>query len=304
MSETTETLGIDPTNDPNAHYDLADENEVTEQDVADVDVPFEIPEGYRLMSDDEATELAKSLVKDHRKQWEIQEIVDNAIAAGQMNDMMRSEFLYEYDQGNRTVRGLSAKMIIHLATARGASEVIDKSTYTETEGDDGKYEFDVVVEMPDPFNPKRMLTRRGFAEASKIAFGKPDPFAKQKAHTKAFRNACLKLLPQDLIIATIYKLAKLVPADWQPQSTPKESDTDKAMKRCFATYGKHEKDILENHSVSRQVFGDAIRVHYDVGSRKDLTAEQWDEIRKSLETEGYGDVVKSIIDIAKEGIPF
>lgn len=67
------------------------------------------------------------------------------------------------------------------------------------------------------------------------------------------------------------------------------------MKRCFAVYGKHEKDILEKHDVSRQAFGNAIREHYNVDSRKDLTAAQWDELRKSLETEGYGDVVKNSV---------
>ncbi|MYF99179.1 hypothetical protein F4212_08600 [Candidatus Poribacteria bacterium] len=273
------------------------ENDVNTE-VTENDVPFDIPEGYRLMSDDEATEMAKTLIEDHREKYEMQEVVDSAIAAGQLNDVMRNEFYYEYMHGGRKVQGLSASMIKHLATVRGISEVTEERVITES---DEKWEYEVTVEMPDPLNPNRMMKRSGFAEATKIAFGKPDPFAKQKAHTKAFRNAALSLLPQDLIIATIYKLAKLVPVDWHPKAlpAPKASNATTAMKRCFAVYGKHEKDILEKHGVTREEFGDAIRVHYEVGTRKDLTTEQWNELRKSLETEGYGNVVKSIIDIAK-----
>ena len=276
-----------------------DDNDVSEQDV-----PFEIPAGYRLMSEEEATNLAQTLVVDHRDKWEMQEVVDSAIAAGELNDIMRNEFYYEYMQGNRKVQGLTAPMIKHLATVRGISEVTEERVITET---DDKWEFEVNVQMPDPHNPDRMINRSGFAEATKNAFGKPDPFAKQKAHTKAFRNAALSLLPQDLIIATIYKLAKLVPVDWKPKTAPtapKTADVGKAMKHCFATYGKYEKDISDTHGVSRKDFGDAIRIHYNVKSRRDLTADQWDELRESLDTEGYGDVVKSVIDIAKEGIPF
>lgn len=286
MSETTQT----------------NEHEVTEQEI--VDVPFEVPNGYRLMSEDEATEMAKTLVADHREKWQMQDVVDSAVAAGELNEVMRNEFYYEYMQGNKKVQGLTAPMIKHLATVRGISEVTEERVITET---DEKWEYEVTVEMPDPHNPNRMMKRSGFAEATKIDFGKYDKFAKQKAHTKAFRNAAISLLPQDLIIATIYKLAKLVPADWQPK--PKalptsESAVNNAMNNCFAVYGKHEKVILDNHGVSREAFGDAIRNHYNVSSRKELTAAQWDEIRKSLETEGFGDVVKSIIEIAKVDAPF
>lgn len=278
------------------------ETEVEPTDDVNVeDVPFEIPDGYRLMSDEEATELAKTLIEDYREKWEIQEVCDDLVLAGQTSDLLRNEFLYEFKQGGRIVRGLTAPMIKHLATARGISEVTEERVYNS---DDDKSEFDVVVEMVNPFDPNHKLKRSGFAEEPKTKSGKYNKFHKQTAHTKAFRNAALGLLPQDLIITTIHKLAKLVPTDFQPRSIPKESNTVKAMKCCFAVYGKYEKDILETHGVSREAFGDAIREYYEVGSRKDLTAAQWDELRKSLETEGYGDVVKRIIKIVKEGIPF
>ena len=55
------------------------------------EVPFEVPEGWRLVSDDEAEALARQLVEDHRENWEIQEIVDAAVEACEMNDMLRND---------------------------------------------------------------------------------------------------------------------------------------------------------------------------------------------------------------------
>ena len=192
----------------------AQATEATENsEVQDAEVPFDVPEGYRLLSDAEMTEFASQLIEDRHEKWEVQEIVDNAVAAGEVNALMRNEFLYEYKQGGKEVRGLTAAMIVHLATAQGASEVTDEREYVDH---DDKHEFTVVVEMPSPVNPNEKIKRTGFSEEPKNAFGKYDKFAKQKAYTKAFRNACMKLLPQDLVIATIYKLAKLVPVDWKP----------------------------------------------------------------------------------------
>ena len=66
-------------------------------------------------------------------------------------------------------------MIGDLATANGISEVIEAREYVEH---DDKHEFTVVVEMPDPMRPDRMINRSGFAEEPKEAYGKYDKFAK------------------------------------------------------------------------------------------------------------------------------
>ena len=64
-----------------------------------VDVPFEVPEGFKILSDEEVEKLSAQLVEDRRDKWEVQEIVDNAIAAGEMNTLLRNEFLYEFKKG-------------------------------------------------------------------------------------------------------------------------------------------------------------------------------------------------------------
>jgi hypothetical protein len=209
-------------------------------------------------------------------------------------------------------------MIGHLATAQGVSEVIEQRKVSGEAEDAEKYEFEVVVEMPDPNNPQRMLYRTGYAEEPKEAYEKYDKFAKAKAHTKAFRNACMKLLPQDLIIATIYKLAKLVPADWTPrqplqqrqsralpppkQNGTAETATDNAMKACFAVFGKKEADLLKN-GVAKKDFWDALGKVLDVKSRDDMTIVQWNQVRTALEKKPYGKIVEDVIDTLKAPKP-
>ena len=270
-----------------------------------VDVPFSVPDGWRLISDAEAEALARQLVEDHREKFEIQEIVDAAVEAGERNAMMRNEFYYEFKQGKGIVRGLSATMIIHLATARGISEEIEYRNY---DGEGDTHEFEVVASMRDPLNPDDKLYRSGFAEQPKKLNGTPDKFAKQKAHTKAFRNACLKLLPQDLIIAAIYKLAKLVPADWQPPTrqqkalpapkqngTPQEpTATEKAMRACFDAFGEAEADLLEI-GVAKKDFWDTLGKVLDVKDRDDMTEQQWNDVTKSLKTVDYGEIVRDVL---------
>ena len=264
-------------------------NETQATEVQDVEVPFEVPEGYMLLSDAQVEQLASQLVETHQEKWEIQEIVDNAIAAGEMNALMRNEFLYEFKQGGRPVRGLTAAMIAHLATARGISE---------------------VTEEPDPFNPDRMLKRTGFSEEPKVLRGEYDRFAKQKAYTKAFRNACLKLLPQDLIIAAIYKLAKMVPVDWAPNPQPRalppaqngatagngnqaDEATQTAEKAAFASYNDRAEQ-LDALGITKDIFWAGVKAHFKVKSRAEMTAQQYQQLRKDLNEKDFAQWIRDL----------
>ena len=174
---------------------MLNETQATDAQIA---VPFDVPEGYRLMTDAEADVMAMQLVESRQEQWEIQEIVDSAVVAGEMNALMRSELYYEYKQGDKMIRGLTAKMIGHLATAQGISEMIALRKSNEDDADADAYTFEVVVEMPDPHNLQRMLYRTGYAEEPKVAYGKYDKFARAKAHTKAYRNGVFEVSPPRL----------------------------------------------------------------------------------------------------------
>ena len=283
-------------------------NETTQStETQEVAVPFEVPEGYRLMTDAEAELMASQIVESRQEQWEVQEIVDNAVIAGEFNALMRNELYYEFKQGSKQVRGLTAKMIGHLATAQGISEVIEQRQVSGDAEDAEKYEFEVVVEMSDPRNPQRMLYRTGYAEEPKEAYGKYDKFAKAKAHTKAYRNACLKFLPQDLIMATTFKLANLVPADWTPKPQPKalpaangnRQNTEtlnamNAMNACFDTFNKKEQTLLDL-GVSKSDFWEALKGVLGVQSREDMTVEQWNDVTRDLNTVDFGGIVRDVL---------
>ena len=272
-------------------------NETQATEVQDIEVPFEVPEGYRLMTDEEADLMAAQLVESRQEQWQVQEIVDSAVVAGEMHALMRSELYYEYTQGSKTVRGLTAKMIGHLATASGISEMIELRKCTGDEEEADKYTFEVVVEMPDPHNPQRMLYRTGYAEEPKVAYGKYDKFAKAKAHTKAYRNACLKFLPQDLIMATTFKLANLVPADWTPRPQPKAlpaSQNTEAMEACFKAFGKQEQELADL-GVNKKKFWETLKVVLGVESRNDMTEQQWKDVTRDLNAMGYGEIVREVL---------
>ena len=285
--------------------------EVQDTEAQEVEVPFEVPDGFRLLSDDELEQLANEVAKSHKEGWEVQELVDNAVAAGEMNELMRNELLWEFQQNGRMLRGLTAAMIAHLAKVEGISEEIDYRVY---DGEGDYHEFEVVVSIADDRHPDGKSFRSGFSEEPKMVNGRYDKFGKIKAYTKAFTRACKKLLPQDLMMAAVFKLARLVPADWQPrQALPQqpqpralppaqrngngaaqETAEAKAMKACFDAFDKKEADIAEK-GVSKADFWATLKGVMGVKSREDMTIKQWNEVKAALTRKGYGRIVNDII---------
>ena len=286
--------------------------ELQETEVQEVEVPFDVPEGFKLLSDAEMEQLADEIAKSHKEGWEVQELVDNAVAAGEMNELMRNELLWEFQQNGRMLRGLTAAMIAHLAKVEGISEEIDRRVYN---GEGDYHEFEVVVSIADERHPDGKSFRSGFSEEPKVVNGRYDKFGKIKAYTKAFTRACKKLLPQDLMMGAVYKLARLVPADWQPrQALPEQRQpralppaqqngngnlqdaaTLKAMKACFAAFGDKETDLAEK-GVSKDDFWATLKAVIGVESRTDMTEKQWQDVRAALNRKGYGKIVKDVIN--------
>lgn len=279
-------------NTPTEHIEDVDNVLSTE------DKPFEIPQGFRLVTEEEAEILALQVTESNKDKWEIQEICDSCIVAGQSNNFLRSEFMYEYKKGNKIIRGLTAPMIKCLAVARGVSEVTEERIYTST---DKVSEFEVVVEMANPKDPNHKQKMSGFAEHSKMMNGIYNPFHKQSAHSKAFRNAALPFLPVFLIQETIYRLSKIVPLDWTPSITETEKLTKLAYQKCIDTFTELELEITSEYDITREQFANAIPVVYNQDNRKQLTKSQWDNITESLNNNCIG-IVEKMIDIIKTDI--
>ena len=84
---------------------MTNETQATETtELQEVEVPFEVPEGFKLLSDAEMEQLANEVAKSHKEGWEVQELVDNAVAAGEMHELMRNELLWEFKQTGRCPR--------------------------------------------------------------------------------------------------------------------------------------------------------------------------------------------------------
>ena len=112
---------------------------------------------------------------------------------------------------------------------------------------------------------------------------------------KAYRNACLKFLPQDLIMATTFKLANLVAADWtpKPKALPAPQNTE-AMEACFAAFGKQEQELL-SFGVNKKRFWETLKIVLDVESRDDMTGQQWKDVTRDLNAMGFGESVRDVL---------
>ena len=130
-----------------------------------------------------------------------------------------------------------------------------------------------------------------------------------KAYTKAFTRACKKLLPQDLMMAAVYKLARLVPADWQPrQALPEQRQaralppaqngadaetTQTAEKAAFASYNDRAEQ-LEKLGITKEVFWEGVKAHFKVKSRAEMTAEQYQQLRKDLNEKDFAQWIRDL----------
>ena len=115
--------------------------------------------------------------------------------------------------------------------------------------------------------------------------------------SKAYRNACLKFLPQDLIMATTFKLANLVPTDWTPKpqraALPAPQNTE-AMEACFAAFGKQEQELL-SFGVNKKRFWETLKIVLNVESRDDMTEQQWKDVTRDLNAMGFGESVRDVL---------
>jgi len=111
------------------------------------------------------------------------------------------EYFYQFKQGNRTVTGLSIKGVNELIRRIGNVHV------SEPKVTEKKDSYEVKVLVKDVLNN---IETWGIAEQSKKAIYGPgeDPFALQKAYSKARRNALRQLIPESLVSKSYEKWQK------------------------------------------------------------------------------------------------
>lgn len=156
------------------------------------------------------------------EEYKVQELCDDALETGQWNEYMKSRYVYEFKQGNRTIRGLTSEAICHIALQHGISIESTKCETMET----GVLYTAVAVrterihtedEHDTPtYAGGASATSHRFFRAEGVCFepfntytGEFDKFCWQKALTKACRNARKQLIPATMQIAAIDALMNL-----------------------------------------------------------------------------------------------
>lgn len=127
---------------------------------------------------------AKDERTDQLAKWEVQELVDDAIATDQWHPALINEYVYEMKIQGRPVRDLTAASYHQLALNRGI-------TTEEVIREDKPRGVMYTVKVKDPNGLEKYGVAYEYYFDNK---GVPDKFCYQKALTKATRNAIKQLI--------------------------------------------------------------------------------------------------------------
>ena len=236
------------------------------------------------------------------ERWEIVEMVDDAIAAGQDSEFLKNEFVYEFKQQGRVVRGLTAAMYAHLALVEGIG--IQNTLRTIVDIDVGERTEKYVRCYVEAVKGDQMAP--GIAMEPLMLNGRFDKFCYQKALTKACRNARKQLLPFDLVLKAIEELANPPkPKAAKPKQVEKPPSNNKAMQGAFQYYEQYKEELPSN-------FWDRVKAHFGKTSRHTMTMREWyavpgfiDQLIKETEVAKADEVTEpDPVEKPEEEIPF
>ena len=246
------------------------------------------------------------------QEYEVANFVDDALVEGSMTDFMLSEYVYEFAQGGRTIRGLTARAIAHIAQEQNISI---KEITRENQAEGVLYTA-VAVKVESGVSETEWLRAEGVSYEPIMLNGKPDPFAWQKAMTKASRNARRQLIPAVLQIKAVAMLIEIggnAAGNNQGQAAlpaqPKD-DTDRHRKGAFALFNEKQ-PALHALEIDTDTFWLGVREHYEVKSRTEMDESNWRNLRASLEAEGFASWIRDLAPVSEpeentesEEIPF
>ena len=247
------------------------------------------------------------------QEYEVANFVDDTLDEGEITDFMLSEYVFEFAQGGRTIRGLTARAIAHIAQEQNIS-IKELTREDQTEG----VLYTAVAVKIEPGSPEQeWLRAEGVSYEPFMQNGKQDEFAWQKAMTKACRNARRQLIPAVLQIKAVAMLMEIggnVAGSNQgqaalPPAQPKD-DTDRYRKGAFALFNEKQ-PALHALEIDTDTFWQGVRVHYGVKSRTEMDESNWRNLRASLEAEGFASWIRDLAPVSEpeqntesEEIPF
>ena len=257
-------------------------------------------------------------MSENMEKWELQELVDEAVATGQITKEMINEYVYEMKVGGRWIMDLTAASYHQLALMRG---ITTEETKREDMTDGVMYTV-TVAQVEVDLDKADWQRRIGVSFEPFIVSGKFDRFCYQKALTKATRNAIKQLVSATERFDAMKALKEIpltvganqipeTPADMLPKpEADKAADAKAAVKerpdgesefrtlqkRCFALYREHNSEVdnpkIETGDGRLPVeFWDNVRKRFGVQSRATMELRHWreclqmifDELRKADE---------------------
>lgn len=194
--------------------------------------------------------------------FELQELVDDALAIGKLRPEMINAYVYEFEHRGKWVRDLSAASYSHIGLLKGLStEKIER-----IEKEEGVLYEVVVVQIESDLPSEQWIRKTGVAYQPYIVNGKFDNFCFQKAMTKAVRNAIKQHITATERHEAINKLQGIGVSQPDPVRVPGEAEV-----AALDKY-RSKRDQL---NVTEQVFWENVKERYEVKSREDMTEEQW-----------------------------
>ena len=258
--------------------------------------------------------------------WEVEDFVDSAQAAGVIDALV-----YSFKQGGREVTGLTARAIEELCLCndpkvsivasnveRTEDEVIATATAGMTYHHPKKTTTQPDGTVIETEGYEEVVTADGIRAEPTVVSGRKDPYVEMKALTKAMRAARRQLISQEKQIQAKQNLLALQGGkpvnvgqqkfpqnvQQQPPQTQKTEErvytpTETALRRAFAIFSERQDEILKLGVKDFDTFWLAVKKVADVESRNDMTKGQWDELAEALKEDKFGLVVRKVLEECK-----
>ena len=225
------------------------------------------------------------------EEYEVLDQIDDNAIIGMLTGAAIQDYVYQFKQGGKTVKGLTLAGINEAANRRGGIQV-DTIEYEERDKS-----WLAVAKAVDTVTGS---SRYGAYEQTKKMGNRDDPHAFTKAVHKAQRNAVKQLLPMPVLVEVMDHYLNKGSSTPAQKALPKsDSSISNGQKSVFAAAKEMEKRFT-GEDVSTGDFWGYVKRRYSVESRNDMSDQQWSQLSAELQAaktdkELFAELIKRIL---------
>jgi len=232
------------------------------------------------------------------EKWELQELVDDAVAIGELRPEMLNEYIYEFEHRGKPVRDLTAASYAQIALQEG----LTTEKITREDMEEGVF-YEVWVTRPQEGVDKELWQRKVGVSYEPYKIGNRfDRFCYQKALTKATRNAIKQYVSANARHKAINALQGLDIMDMEQVHVP--SDTVPTIEDEALNLYRHHKEQINALGITDDMFWTAVQKRYDAATRGDMTEGSWRDLIKSIEYVAADENATPYADWIHDLVPF